>query len=127
MSWSQELPGLTLARVRATSSPQPLVDALLAATRLPGGDVSVGDRARTKVYVWRVDLHQPGAASSEVAKVTAVTPDFLARHPPLASSVLWHHWAPGWLLGGCYRYRVVVSWPSGSVASTVSLGDQRSC
>src|SRR5438105_2284137 len=39
VSWSQELPGLTVARVRATSSPQPLVDALLAATRLPAADV----------------------------------------------------------------------------------------
>jgi hypothetical protein len=128
VSWSEAMPGLTLAGVKPVPGPQALVDGLQAATRLPAGDVSVGDRARTKVYVWRLDLKQPGAATSQVATVTKVTPAFLAQHPPLAASVLWHHWsAADWLLGGCYRYRVLVTWPSGSVASTMSLGDPKAC
>ena len=78
--------------------------------------------------MWRIDYGQPGAAASELARVTTVTPEFLAAHPPLPTSVLWHHWAAAdWLLGGCFRYRVVVSWPSGSVASTISLGDPGAC
>jgi hypothetical protein len=128
VSWSGAMPDLTLAGVKATSGPQALVDGLLRATRLPAADASVGDRARTKVYLWRLDLKQPGAAGSAVAKVTSASPDFLAQHPPLEAGALWHHWAPAdWLLGGCYRYRAVVVWPSGSVASTFSLGDQAAC
>jgi hypothetical protein len=127
VSWSREMPRLALAGVRTAPSPQALVDGLLAATRLPPGVVSVGDRARTRVYLWRLDLKQP-AAGSELATVTKVSPAFVDQHPPLETSVLWHHWAAAdWLLGGCYRYRVVVTWPSGSAASTVSLGDQASC
>jgi hypothetical protein len=128
VSWSAPMPGLTLAAVRKVPAPQQLVDALLTASRLPAAVDSVAGRARTKVYVWRLDLKQAGAQNSAEAKVTKVTPAFLGQHPALTADVLWHHWAAtDWLLGGCYRYRVVVSWPSGSVASTIGLGDQAAC
>jgi hypothetical protein len=127
VDWSAPLDEASFASVRSVPAVQPMVDALLAATALPAADDSVSGRARTKVYLWRYDLRQGGAASA-VATVSNVTDAFLSAHPPLQASVLWHHWAASdWLLGGCYRYRAVVVSPSGSAASTISLGDTAAC
>jgi hypothetical protein len=128
IAWSDPLGSVTFASVKAVPPPQGTVDALLAATALPAADDSVSGRARTKVYLWRYDLKQAGAAASPVATVTSAGAAFLSSHPPLAATVLWHHWAAGeWLLGGCYRYRAIVAGATSSLASTISLGDPGVC
>ena len=54
----------------------------------------------------------------------------LQEHPPLAAGVVFHHWAPytSWaLLGGCYRYRVVIAGSIQPTASTVGLTSNALC
>jgi hypothetical protein len=128
VDWSAPLSSVAFDRVHQVPAPQALVDGLLAATRLPASDDDVSARARTKVYLWQIDLRQRRAATAPQATVANVTPAFLSAHPALAASVLWHHWAPDdWLLGGCFRYRAVVAGSGAAVASTFSLGDPSPC
>ena len=54
----------------------------------------------------------------------------LAKYPPIDAGVVFHHWAPTgtWaMLGGCYRYRVVVTGSIPAVALTFGLTTSTPC
>jgi hypothetical protein len=126
VAWSEPIVRETFANVKATPGPQAIVDALLAATKLPGAADTAANRPFTKVYVWQFD----STRTSPIASINDATPDVLAKYPPLAAGVALHHWAAidTWaLLGGCYRYRVVVTGSIPPVASTVGLATNTLC
>jgi hypothetical protein len=78
------------------------------------------------VYVWQYDSSKP----SPIATIADATPGILQEYPPLATSIVYHHWSPSasWaLLGGCYRYRVVVTGSIPATASTFGLGSNTPC
>lgn len=126
VSWSGPIDRETFAGVKASPGPQATVDALLAATRLPQAADTAANRPFTKVYVWQFD----SSKASPISAITDATPDVLAKYPPLTAGVVLHHWAAAdtWaLLGGCYRYRVVVTGSIPPVASTVGLAGNELC
>lgn len=126
VSWSGDVADRTFAAVKSSAGPQSAVDSLLTATKLPAAADTPGNRPFTKVYVWRFDSSKP----SPLAAITDASPDVLAKYPPLAAGVVYHHWAPtgAWeLLGGCLRYRIVVTGSIPPVASTVGLTGQALC
>jgi len=126
VAWSGAIDGETFAGVKASPGPQAIVDGLLAATRLPTAADTAANRPFTKVYVWQFD----STRTSPIAAISDATPDVLTRYPPLAAGVALHHWAAidTWaLLGGCYRYRVVVTGSVPPVASTVGLATNVLC
>lgn len=126
LSWSSALTSDTYAGIKANTGPQPIVDSLLAATRLPAAADTPANRPFTKVYVWQFDSSRP----SPIESITDATPEVLARYPPLNAGVVIHHWAAvdAWgLLGGCFRYRVVVTGSVPPVASTVGLTSSNPC
>lgn len=126
VAWSGPIAGRTFASVKPSPGPQSLVDGLVAATRLPAAADTPANRPFTKIYVWRFDSSKP----SPIASITDATPDVLAKYPPLPAGVVLHHWAASntWaLLGGCYRYRVVVTGSIPPVATTVGLTGSTPC
>ena len=126
IDWSGPLPGAAVAQAKPTSGPQPFVDALLAATKLPAAADTPAMRPLTKVYMWQFDSSKPSPLSS----ISEPTPAVLQEHPPMAAGVVFHHWAPSnsWaFLGGCYRYRVVIAGSIQPTATTVGLKSNAPC
>lgn len=126
LSWSEAIARMTFADVKASAGPQAEVDALLAATKLPAAADTAANRPLTQVYLWAFDSSKP----SPISSITDATPAVLAKYPPLAAGVVYHHWAPTdtWgLLGGCYRYRVVITGSIAPVAATVGLSGSDLC
>jgi hypothetical protein len=115
VDWSGPIHGESFNLVKAaTAAPQAAVDALLKVTKLPAAADRSSVRFLTKVYVWQYD----SSKTSPIAIIMDATPTVLQHDPPLAAPIVFHHWAPSatWaLLGGCYRYRVVIK---GSIAPT---------
>jgi hypothetical protein len=126
VAWSGAIAEETFASVKASSGPQATIDGLLAATKLPAAADTAANRPFTKIYVWQFD----SSKASPIAVINDATPDVLAKYPPMNAGVVIHHWAAAdtWaLLGGCYRYRVVVSGSIAPVASTVGLAGSALC
>lgn len=106
--------------------PQAMVDALLAATMLPAAADTPAARPVTKVYLWQFD----SIRTSPIQSIADATPAVLTQYPPLPAGVVFHHWAPPatWeLIGGCFRYRVVVTGSVAPAASTFGLGSNELC
>jgi hypothetical protein len=126
VSWSGPLPDRTPAGVKPSGGPQATVDALLGATKLPAQADTAANRPFTQIYVWQYD----SSKASPIASITDASQSVLDKYPPLAAHVLYHHWAPSdtWaLLGGCYRYRVVITGSIPPVASTFGLAGNAPC
>ena len=126
LSWSAAIPSKTLADVKTSAGPQPAVDALLAATKLPAAADTPANRPITQVYVWEFDSSRP----SPISAITDATQDVLSKYTPMAAGVVYHHWAPSdtWaLLGGCDRYRVVITGSIAPVAATIGLTGSDLC
>jgi len=126
IDWSAPMPGQSLALVKPNAGPQSFVDALLEATKLPAAADTAANRPLTKVYLWQFD----STRSSPIATIADATPAILQQYPPLAAGVNLHHWAPSnfWqLLGGCFRYRVVITGSVPPTASTVGLASNIAC
>lgn len=126
LDWSAPIPGETFAAVKAGAAPQTMVDALLGTTMLPAAADTPAKRPLTKVYVWQWD----SSKASPISAITDATPAILQQYPPLAAGVFFHHWAPfaSWeLLGGCFRYRVVITGSVAPVASTIGLATNTPC
>ena len=126
VSWSAPIPGQAASAIKAGPGPQPMVDALLDATKLPAGADTPEARPLTKVYLWQFD----STRVSPIASITDATAAVLAKYPPLAAGVVFHHWAPSstWaLLGGCYRYRVVITGSVAPTPATIGLAGNTPC
>ena len=124
--WSAPMPNETAAKLKAGLGPQAMVDGLLSATALPAAADTPEARPLTKVYLWQFDSTKP----SPIESIKDATPALLTQSPPLAAGVVFHHWAPSdtWaLLGGCYRYRVVVTGSVPPTASTFGLAANTLC
>jgi hypothetical protein len=126
VDWSAPITNKSLALVKPDNGPQAFVDALLDSTKLPAAADSPEARPLTKVYVWQFD----SAKASPIAAISDPTAAVLQQYPPLAAGVVFHHWAPSstWeLLGGCLRYRVVISGSIPPTASTIGLVSNIAC
>jgi hypothetical protein len=126
VDWSAPMPDRSLSMVRASTGPQPVVDTLLAATKLPAAADTPQERPLTNVYIWQYDSTRP----SPIAAITDATPAILQQYPPLPAGVVFHHWAASgtWaLLGGCNRYRVVITGSIAPTALTVGLASSTPC
>jgi hypothetical protein len=126
VAWSRPFPGKTFAMVKPNGGPLAMVDALLAATKLPAEADTAANRPLTKVYLWQFD----STKTSPISSITDASPATLAKYPPLNAGVVFHHWAPPdtWeLLGGCYRYRVVITGSVQPTAATFGLGGGELC
>jgi hypothetical protein len=126
VSWSAPIPDETFAAIKPSAGPQPAVDALLTATRLPAAADTPANRPFTKVYLWQFD----STRVSPISSIADATPAVLAAYPPLDAGVVLHHWAASasWgLLGGCIRYRVVITGSIAPVASTIGLTSDALC
>jgi hypothetical protein len=126
LDWSAAIPGETFAAVKASTGPQAMVDALLGMTRLPAAADTPANRPLTKVYLWQWD----SSKASPISSIADATPAILQQYPSLAAGVVFHHWAPSatWeLLGGCFRYRVVIAGSVVPTASTLGLGTTTPC
>jgi hypothetical protein len=114
------------ATVKVSPGPQPTVDALLKSTALPAAADTPQNRPLTRVYLWQFD----SSKTSPIDSITDATPDVLAKYPSLGANVVFHHWAATdtWaLLGGCYRYRVVITGSVAPAASTFGLAGNNLC
>jgi hypothetical protein len=103
-----------------------MVDALLGVTALPAGADTPAARPLTKVYLWQFD----STKASPIESIKDATPALVAQYPPLAAGVVIHHWAPldTWaLLGGCFRYRVVITGSVAPTATTIGLASNTLC
>jgi hypothetical protein len=126
VDWSAPIPGETFAAVKASAGPQAMVNALLGTTKLPAAVDTPAKRPLTKVYLWQWD----SSKASPISAITDATPAILQQYPPLGAGVVFHHWAPlaSWeLLGGCFRYRVVITGSVAPLASTVGLTSSTPC
>jgi hypothetical protein len=126
VDWSGPIPGQNFASVKPAPGPQSTVDALLKATKLPAAADSAAGRYQTKIYLWQFD----SSKASPIASITDATPSVLQQYPTIAATVVFHHWAPSpsWaLLGGCYRYRVVLKGSVPAAAWTFGLGSNALC
>ena len=126
VAWSGQIEDRTMDLVKPSAGPQAIVDALLAATRLPTAADTPANRPLTKVYVWQFD----STRTSPIASIADATPDVLAKYPPLDAGVALHHWAASdtWaLLGACYRYRVVITGSVAPTATTIGLTTNALC
>jgi hypothetical protein len=126
VDWSGPVHGESFADVKPSAGPQAAVDALLKATQLPAAADSPSARPLTKVYLWQFD----SSKTSSIATITDATPSVLQQFAPLPAGVVFHHWAPSgtWaLLGGCYRYRVVIKGSIAPTPSTFGLGTNTLC
>lgn len=130
VDWSGALLDKAASMLKPGPNPQAAVDALLDATKLPAAADTPQGRLQTKAYLWHYDSSQAGSATSSIATVTDATPEFLAGWPPDATAIGFHHWSAAgtWpLLGGCYRYRVIIAGSVAPTASTISLGTTTPC
>jgi hypothetical protein len=78
------------------------------------------------VYLWQFDSTKP----SPIAAITDATPSVLQQYPAMTGTVVFHHWAPSasWaLLGGCWRYRVVIKGSVPPTAATLGIGTTVLC
>jgi hypothetical protein len=126
ISWSGSITDRSEVVLKAAAGPQSIVDALLAATKLPAKADTAANRPLTKVYAWQFD----SSKTSPIETITDATEAVLAKYPPMHAGVVFHHWAATdtWaLLGGCYRYRVVVTGSVAPVASTIGLTSNALC
>jgi len=126
VAWSGAITDRSDATLKAAAGPQSMVDGLLAATKLPSKADTPANRPLTKVYVWQFD----SSKSSPIASITDATDAVLAKYPPMQAGVVFHHWAATdtWaMLGGCFRYRVVVTGSVAPIASTVGLTANTLC
>lgn len=126
VDWSGPIHGQSFASVKPATAPQPVVDGLLAKTKLPKAADTSANRPVTKVYVWQYD----SSKTSPIATIADATPAILQEYPPLEAAIVYHHWAPSasWaLLGGCYRYRVVIKGSIPATASTFGLDSKEPC
>jgi hypothetical protein len=127
VDWSPPIQGQSFASVKAPAAgPQAAVDALLKATKLPTAADTPSKRPLTKIYVWQYD----SSKSSPIATITDATPSVLEQYPPMAAMYVFHHWvaSASWaLLGGCYRYRVVITGSIAPTASTFGLESNTPC
>jgi hypothetical protein len=126
IDWSTPIAGESLALVKPDHGPQAFVDALLDATKLPAAADTPETRLLTKVYLWQFD----SSKSSPIATITDATAAVLKQSPPLPAEVGFHHWVASgtWaLLGGCNRYRVVITGSVTPTASTFGLTSNVPC
>jgi hypothetical protein len=126
VDWSGPIHGQSFDSVKPATAAQPVVDGLLATTKLPKAADTAANRPVTKVYVWEFD----SSKASPIAAITEATPAILQEHPPLDAAIVYHHWAPmaSWaLLGGCYRYRVVIAGSIPATAFTFGLASNEPC
>ena len=126
VSWSGPITGVQPDAIKAAAGAQPVVDNLLAATKLPVKADTPANRPLTKIYVWQFD----SSKASPIEAITDATPAILAKYPPMNANVVFHHWVAtdSWvMLGGCYRYRVVVTGSVAPVATTVGLASNTPC
>lgn len=126
VDWSLPLTTKSLDMVKPAKGPQPFVDALLTATRLPAAADTLAARPLTKVYLWQFD----SSKTSPLAAIATPSAAVLQQYPPLPAGVVFHHWAPSqtWqLLGGCNRYRVVIAGSIAPTASTIGLQSNVLC
>lgn len=126
VAWSQPLLDRTSAMIELAPGPQATVDALLRSTALPAAADTPQNRPLTKVYVWQFD----STRTSLIQSISDATPDVLGKYAPLSANVSLHHWVAtdSWaLLGGCYRYRVVITGSIPPVASTFGLASDNLC
>jgi hypothetical protein len=126
VDWSAAIPGETFAAIKAGAGPQAMVDGLLGVTKLPPAADTPANRPLTKVYLWQWD----SSKASPISSITDATPAILQQYPPLAAGVFFHHWVPfaSWeLLGGCFRYRVVITGSVAPTASTIGLATNTPC
>jgi hypothetical protein len=126
LDWSGPIQGQSFALLKASAGPQAAVDALLQATKLPAAADTPAARPFTNIYLWQFD----SSTTSPIATITDATPSVVQKYPPLAAVVVFHHWAATatWaLLGGCYRYRVVIKGSIPPTASTFGLGANTPC
>jgi hypothetical protein len=126
VDWSGPIHGQSYASVKAAAGPQAAVDALLKATKLPAAADTPSKRPLTNVYLWQYDSSKP----SPIATITDATPSVLQEYPPITASVVFHHWtaSDAWaLLGGCFRYRVVIKGSIPPTATTFALGPNTPC
>ena len=124
--WSEPIPAKTAEMLKPGPGPQAAVDALLTTTALPAAADTTAARPGTKVYLWQFDSSKP----SPLATIAEPTAAQLTQYPPLPAAVVFHHWAPSvnWqLLGGCFRYRVVMTGSVPATASTFGLGSNTLC
>ena len=126
VDWSAPIPAKTPATLKAGPGPQAIVDGLLNATALPAAADTSAARAQTKIYLWQFD----STRTSPIESISDATPAILTQYPPLPAAVVFHHWAPSanWLLlGGCFRYRVVITGSVAPMASTFGLASNTPC
>jgi hypothetical protein len=126
VDWSGSIPDKTAALIKAGPGPQAMVDGLLKATMLPAAADTPAARPLTKVYLWQFD----STKSSPISSIVDATPATLTQYPPLPAGVVFHHWAASaeWaLLGGCFRYRVVLTGSIPPTASTIGLAASTPC
>jgi len=124
--WSDPIPAKTADMLKPGPGPQAAVEALLTTTALPAAADTATARPGTKVYLWQFD----SSKASPLATIADPTPALLTQYPPLPAAVVFHHWAPSgnWqLLGGCFRYRVVITGSVPATASTFGLGSNTLC
>jgi len=126
VDWSGPIHGQSSASFKPAPGPQAFVDALLKVTKLPAAADNTSVRYLTKVYLWQYD----SSKTSPIATIADAAPSVLQDNPPMAAAVVFHHWAPSatWaLLGGCYRYRVVIKGSMPPTAFTFGLGSITPC
>jgi hypothetical protein len=126
VSWSAPILDEAATSIKAGPGPQPMVDGLLAATMLPAAADTLEARPLTKVYLWQFD----STRVSTIAAIADATAAVLAKYPALPAGVVFHHWAASsaWaLLGGCYRYRVVITGSIAPTPATIGLGGAALC
>jgi hypothetical protein len=126
VDWSAPISEKTPDALKPGPGPLAIVDGLLNATRLPAAADNSPARPLTKIYLWQFD----STRASPVASITDPSAAVLSQYPPLPASVVFHHWAPAvnWqLLGGCFRYRVVVAGSVPPTASTFGLESNTPC
>src|SRR5260370_8489623 len=124
--WSAPLTSESLALVNPNHGPQTFVDALLHVTKLPAAANTTEPRPLTTGYLWQFDSSKP----SPISSITDATPAVLQQYPPLPSAVTFHHWAASgtWaLLGGCNRYRAVITGSIAPTATTLVLASNTPC
>ena len=124
--WSAPMPNEKAEMLKAGAGPQAIVDALLNATALPAAADTPASRPLTRVYLWQFD----SSKTSPIESITDATPAVISQYPPLPAAVVFHHWAPSanWLLlGGCFRYRVVVTGSVPPTPSTFGLASGALC
>ena len=126
VDWSAPMPTRTATMLKPSPGPQAIVDALLAATMLPPAVDNPAARSAAKIYLWQFD----STSTSPIASIADATPAVLSQYPPLPAAVTFHHWAPSasWqLMGGCFRYRLVITGSVAPAASTFGLASNTLC